>query len=439
MKKTVLFIAFLLLLGSGLKAQESGDMLQNGSLYSKPGIGFPLDFSSSSAGGMGLFGVSYLESFVPSLANPAHWGFTNFGMATGGISFQNISAANLQESDRNSLLAVNNFQAQLPLKQNKIGVSVSFAPLTRTRYQLFNTETTIIPRGADTDTLSYRTENLGSGGLNQLEVGVGWRLTNNLAVGYGTSLIFASIDDRFNVDFENSGYQDVSFNNRTSGLGWGNRFGVQLSLPDLLQDGDELDLGTTINLPVRVNADRVQESEQVSRENPKTIIIKEGAGLGNGNISLPLSLSGGISYYYNDALAFGVEGKYEQWSDFEYDFDVTQEQLMTDRYKIGAGFRYFPFINGSDKFFSQFKYRLGASYDTGHLDIQGKTIETLMFSAGIGIMSPNIRTNSNSSIDVSIQYGIRGTKSQKLVKEQIWGLRLSLNLAELIFHRPKLQ
>lgn len=58
-----------------------------------------------------------------------------------------------------------------------------------------------------------------------------------------------------------------------------------------------------------------------------------------------------------------------------------------------------------------------------------------MFSFGLGILSPK----SNSSVDISFEYGIRGTKAQDLVKEDIWGLRLSLNLAEIMFFRPKLK
>jgi len=97
--------------------------------------------------------------------------------------------------------------------------------------------------------------------------------------------------------------------------------------------------------------------------------------------------------------------------------------------------KFYPFASGSDKFLSQFKYSVGATYDTGHLEVNGEDINTLMFSAGLGLLSPN----SNSSIDISLEYGFRGTNSQNLVKEDIWGVNVSLNLAELFFFRPKLQ
>jgi hypothetical protein len=102
---------------------------------------------------------------------------------------------------------------------------------------------------------------------------------------------------------------------------------------------------------------------------------------------------------------------------------------------MGLGVQYFPYVTGSNKFLSSFKYRAGASYDTGHLDIDGQRINTLKFAFGIGIRSPR----SNSSIDLSFEYGIRGTETSSLAQENIWGVRLTLNLAELMFFRPKLQ
>jgi hypothetical protein len=82
---------------------------------------------------------------------------------------------------------------------------------------------------------------------------------------------------------------------------------------------------------------------------------------------------------------------------------------------------------------------LGASYDSGNLKIKGENIKTLLFSAGLGLFSPTKVSGFHSSIDISFYYGIRGTKSHNLVKENIFGIKLSLNLAELFFFRPKLQ
>src|SRR5699024_8496335 len=165
--------------------------------------------------------------------------------------------------------------------------------------------------------------------------------------------------------------------------------------------------------------------EPTPRRSWQSLSLSVSATLGDGSITMRLSIDAGISYWASELTMFAAEGSFEQWSNYENDFKPSEGAYFTDRYKMGLGFQYFPYITGSNKFLSYFKYRLGASYDTGHLEIQGNQINTLKFSLGLGIPSP--QSNSNSSIDLSLEYGIRGTKSDNLVKEQIWGVRLTVN------------
>lgn len=388
---------------------------------------------------MGVTGVSFFEPNVPGLGNPAHWGSTILTLASGGFSLQKFNASDNSGRSSNAVFLANNFQLQFPLEKNKIGISVSLTPLTRSNFRVLDTQSQIIGSGSQLDTLIANIETRGNGGVNSLELGLGWKIIPGFSVGYAASLVFASIENNVITTFQNSSYQGLSYSLQTSGTGIGNRFGALVSIPRLLSSNDRLQLGAAASLPVFLNSERIQESDKITGPNStKSITIREGAGLGEGDIQLPLEVSGGLTYQPGPELYFTAEALYQQWSEFESDFNPGQQNLMSDRYKRGFGIRYFPFVSGSDKFFSKFKYRAGISYDTGHLKINGHQIETLLFSAGIGI--PGVPTRySNSSIDISFHYGIRGTEAQNLVKESIWGLQLSLNLAELMFYRPKLQ
>jgi hypothetical protein len=68
------------------------------------------------------------------------------------------------------------------------------------------------------------------------------------------------------------------------------------------------------------------------------------------------------------------------------------------------------------------------------LTIQDQEIRTLWLHTGLGILS-----RSSSSLDVSLRYGFRGTTESSLIEENIWAIGLSVNLAEIMFLRPKLQ
>lgn len=414
-------------------AQSEDRKAKSGSVYSKLGIGFPVDIANTSARSLGLSGVSYTEINVANLANPAHWGNLVYGLGAGSVGLKSFDASQGDNTAQNTHFSIDQFQLQLPVIRGKFGVSASFSPVTQSTFRNYEENVRYVGEGAAQDTLVYGIENRGSGGANRAEIGVGWQISPQFSVGYAASAVFISLDDQFTGAFANSGYQSVTYKLETSGYSFGNRFGAFFRQSELFNEDDELGIGASVSLPVTISAQR----EQTSTQGGRTIAISDGPQLGNGDIRLPLNITAGVSYQPGQLTMLAAEGSYEGWSDFKNDFKPSEEELFTDRYKMGLGFQYFPYITGSNKFLSQFKYRLGASYDTGHLEIQGQKINTLKFSFGLGILSPG--QNSNSSMDLSLEYGLRGTNSANLVKEQIWGVRLSLNLAEIMFFRPKLQ
>lgn len=429
------FIITTALLGlfTNVQAQSSDDKARSGSVYSNLGAGLPLDYVSSGAEGSGVPGVSYQEPYTSGYSNPAHWGNSNVTTASGGVSLQNYNATDNSSESINTVVTPNQLNLQIPLLRNRLGVSAGMNPVTRSNFRTFTNGTHYLGSGAEQDTLYSSIQNSGNGGINALELGVGFRLTDNIFLGYAGSLLFSSVENNLSAFFSDDDYQQVEYTQRTSGKGFGNRFGAHVRIPRLFGERDRLNLGGTFNLPANIDASRVQESNTGS--DVITIEDRGDSELGSGNIRLPMTVSSGLTYEASPYVAFSTEGLYQPWSDFEYSFDREQEQLMDDRYKIGFGIRYFPFLFDSEQILSKLKYRLGVSYDTGHLKIEDQKIETLMFSLGLGFLSPN----SNSSVDISFQYGIRGTTAENLVKENIWGMKLSLNLAELMFNRPRLQ
>lgn len=432
MKKFV-FVTLLCFCSTVVLAQSQDEKAKSGSVYSKLGVGLPIGIGNTAANSMGLSGVSFNETYVPSLTNPAHWGNTVYGLGSGGVKLKSYGASDQSGSAQNTEFTINQFQLQLPIVRGKLGISGSFSPVTQSSFRTLRQDVKYIGEGAAQDTLAYGIENKGGGGTNRAELGFGWQITPNISVGYAASAVFMSLDDTFTAFFGDNTYQPVSYDLETSGVGFGNRFGTFIQIPELFRSDDKLGIGASVSLPVTIDAERKQTS---SRGRNSVSVIDE-PNLGKGDIKLPMTVRAGISYWPTRLSMFAFEGTYQGWSNYENDFKPSESNLFVDRYKMGLGFQYFPYITGSNKFLSYFKYRLGASYDTGHLKIRGQQINTMKLSLGIGIPSP--RSNSNSSIDLSLEYGIRGTKSANLVKEQIWGVSLSLNLAEIMFFRPKLQ
>lgn len=432
MKKIVAIAVVFCLYGTVAFAQSSDNQASSGSVYSKLGVGYPVDLQNTAAHAMGLLGVSYNETLVGDLSNPAQWGNTVYGLGAGGVGVESYQANNGINKVRNSNFSINHFQLQLPIVRGKVGISGSFSPVTQSNFRTFEEYSKVIDSGSRRDTLSYGIENRGTGGINRAELGIGWQINKNVSVGYAGSIEFLSLDDSYQAAFRTGAYRPVNYSLQTTGAGFGNRFGTYIRLPNLFKEKDQLGLGLTVNLPVKINADRKQTGIANIQQG---VSFNNEEDLGNGTIKMPAKISAGVSYYPNNMLMIGTEGLYEGWSSYRNDFKPSEDQMFVDRFKWGLGMQYFPYVTGSHKFLSQFKYRVGASYDSGHVRVEGHRINTLMFSFGLGIRSPN----SSSSIDLSFDFGFRGTKANDLIKEQIWGVRLSLNLAEVMFFRPKLQ
>lgn len=430
-KKTFLILIFSFI--SVAASAQSNHLWDEGSIYSKFGLGMPQVYGSPAAEGMGLWGVSFIEPNVPGVANPAHWGSTVYATATGGISLTSFHSQDKFGNSRHNSLTPNHFQLVVPIYKGKLGLSAALIPYTNTSYKITERGENIINQ----DTLQYVTRNFGSGGINKIQVGLGWRINNNISIGYAASFVFGQVDNTFLTLFEHkNSFSSVDNTIQTNGWGFGHRFGLHLNFSSVLAEDDNLSFGASLTLPVELEAEQELETviaSQTSEGEPKNNLT-----LDTGNIQLPMGIMAGLTYAPLPKLSFSVEGLYQEWSAFKNSMDPNLENAFVNRYKIGAGLRYFPFINGTDTFLSQFKYRLGVSYDQGHLKLKGNRIETLMFSVGLGYITP-FTNLANSSIDISFHYGIRGTKANNLVKENIWKVKLSINLAELFFYRPKVR
>jgi hypothetical protein len=437
MRQGFLIVCFLFLCCATAFAQES-HLADEGSVYSKYGVGIPVRTGSSNAIGAGIWGVSDVEPLVPNLANPALWGYSDYGMASGGARIENFHGADRLGTARHTLFSASHFQLQVPIKKEKLGLSVSFTPYSKVSYKSTETGQKLKNPGNPSSMVTYQTETNAHGGVNRFELGVGWKINKNISIGYAASVYHASIKNDLTTTFSDKTYSPVNNLMINSGAGFGNRFGAYLTLPSIGSTKQSLNIGFTANLPVTMHGKKNQQSPFVSG-NPSQSNTGE-TEIKSGDIHLPLEITSGITYKPSPYVAISAEGRYQKWSNYYNKLKSTHQNVdFKNRVKMGLGLQYFPVYLGSNKFLSHFKYRIGANYDSGYLKINGHDIKALMFTAGLGIMSPTKVRGFNSSIDINFFYGIMGTKSQDLVKEHVFGVRLTLNLAELFFFRPKLQ
>lgn len=405
------------------------DQYNSTSIYSNLGAGQPIDYRSSQANAMGVTGVAISNRLYATLANPALWSNTYFTLANGGFSYNVYDAQDTNGSTVNSNLGFTHLQLQFPIIRNELGATIAMYPITETRYTSIDSFEQIINSA---DTLRYSTLVGNDGGLNKLELGFGYALTDNISVGYAASFVFGVYNQYSETVITTPGYTSVNTVMQTSSRGFGNRFGLYGHFPSLFSNNDALSFGATYSLPVSINGKQELSSSIANTD----VILKTNEDFGATAGRLPMEYGLGLTYQFNRYMLTTAEVVGQNWSDYE-NLSGSGESYLKDRVKLGLGMEYAALRRVERNFFTSFIYRAGVSFDSGHLSLgmNDQKIQTVMLSAGLGIPS----LAAGSSVDLNFDFGMRGTTSHELVRERIFAIRVSFNLSELMFLQRRLQ
>ncbi len=430
--KTALLALLIFLLSSPLLVAQiqSSNLYSSGSIYSAYGIGYPVEMETGSAKSHGIFGVTSVNQEVAGLTNPAFWSQTYYTQGASGIGLHSIQLKNTSSSGESALFEKGYLQLLFPLKSSELGVSVGLYPVTRSNLKIINEEQ-FLSYG---DTVGYNSELQQMGGLNKFEIGFGWKLNDQISIGYAPSVAFFSMETSEAFSFSSSLYSQQKQKLTISGAAFSQRLGIAGSFRNVFKTQDKISVGATINVPFSMTLRQDFTTEKEIESGSKTVDLSNILTSKKGEMSLPLEYAAGIGYAPHTRFNVSIEGQYQQWSDYSNDLVDNDGAVMADRMRIGLGAQFHPYKKAQSGFFSSFKYSAGLSYDSGHLTIQEEEIRTLWLHTGLGILS-----RSPSSIDVSVRYGFRGTTESNLIEENIWAIGLSVNLAEIMFLRPKLQ
>ncbi len=431
-KLKIIFIVFTSILLNTIniecsKSQNSEN--KSGTLYSFYGIGMPLVHNSAQEKALGVPGISFNDLRTGGINNPAFWSFGSYTRISANFDFANYEVSDFSGSSTNSLFSFGSFQAVFPISKNKLGLSVSLYPETRISYNT-NFDDSFNFGGTE---LQYSSNRTGTGGATKFEVGLGYKVFEWLSIGYAPSYTFLTEEEKRSISFLEDSFTENIQTIRTNGNAISHKIGALFVKENLFRGNDIIQIGITTGLQTDIDAKRKRETLLQINSVEEKVQIGE---IINGKVSLPFKYGVGLTYFSGPKFNLSVEYLNENWGASEYGFSGEQESFLKDRQFFGFGAQFHPYKSRSDKFLSNFKYSAGISYDTGHLEIQNEEINTLWFSAGLGLISPNLR--SASSFDLSLQYGIRGTNNQNLVKENIFSINLTVNLTELMFLQRKL-
>ncbi|HCD52853.1 MAG TPA: hypothetical protein DEQ34_10420 [Balneolaceae bacterium] len=423
----VLFIS-VINFQSSAKAQLSE--AKSGSIYSFFGVGQPVDIESSAFKGYGGFGLSNVNQEMFGLQNPGLWGFVQYTQAISGADLSTYKTQTTSQNGGSTNFEATKLHVLFPIKNGKLGLSLALFPVTRSSFDIVNTGTF----EAEGEEIIYANELTSYGGVNKFEAGLGFRLTNNISIGYAPSVAFLSLSSTENFSFTSGLFSSHSQVTKYSGAAFAQRFGLAAKFRSFLRRGDQISFGATYSLPYQIGTNATLTTDKTYNSTNETIDLSEQLYAESGDVQMPMEFGAGLGYAPSRYVNFNAEMQVQQWGNYSNALVDDSGYQLTDRTRFGFGGQYHPYKRGLDTFFSSFKYSAGLSYDTGHLVVQNENISTLWINTGLGILSRGL-----SSIDLSLRYGFRGTTNSNLIEERIWSLGVSVNLAEVMFIRPKLR
>lgn len=288
----------------------------------------------------------------------------------------------------------------------KWGMSLGLVPYTNVGY------TFITNPPVSGSVATYTTQYEGSGGLSKFYLTTAYKITKNSSLGANVSFLFGPKNEIENYSLTVPGFYEVSLEKSTRYSGLVFNFGYQQIFE--LSEKNELVLGFTINAPgILRSRTSIYELQRYSGTSfMDTLRYEEGNYQFN---DFPVNYGGGLSYVFDKQLVLSADYSRQNWSEL-----VVADAFadLIDNNTFTFGLEYTP------RRLSQrnpISYRAGTNYQSGYYEIDGNTIQSLAFTAGVGFRMRTMRVN------LFAEYKTRGTTKNQLIKEDF--VRVGLNVS----------
>lgn len=439
---------------------------QINSPFSRYGIG--VDHASQNPRYLGIGGMSAAFSDQQALntSNPASYGDLHTigpagGLATFDLGFD-ISSHNLKSLDPVGTYKSNNFRPSyfsmgLPIAKSGLGLVFGLKSLTDINYNI--KEQDALPINGYPDSVrNYNTLYNGSGGLNQVFLGLGKRI-GHLSVGVNLGYDFGKRSTSTQTAFDSSAALDPTeaatqgsiYNVRKALGGFVWEGGVQYEIPLSTKTDPETKIKTTSSLTIGATLSTSQKLTSKTNttffkyyasdpDNPIGQDTVQSTGEIKGKVTLPSSYKVGLMYnnYMENIDRWGVGAEYNSTSWTGYKEDGVAEQAYADSYMIRGGVYFRPNPLRGKSMFSRARYSAGFYTGKDKLVFDGKQYKIQAVTLGMDFMLRNyVRTSRQySQINTALEFGRRGSDENN-VSESFIKFSIGFSLSDFWFTKRR--
>lgn len=428
MNKSLIFA--LLFVGTiGCHAQSGTN-----SPYSQFGFGAQAEQTSGFNRGMNGLGLGFRDGKQINFLNPASYSAMDsltfiFDVGISG-QITNFEEKGKRVNARNANFeyAVAGFRAF-----KHLGVSFGILPFTNVGYSYASTNDV-----GDVGNTQYTNTYTGSGGIHQAYLGFGWEPFKGFSLGVNGAYLWGGYDRSIVNSYSDNAVNTLSKFYTADITSYKVDFGAQISIP--FSKKTSLTLGVDYGMGHKLGAD--PECKVISN-NVQTGVADTVAFVAKDGLKLPTVISGGFMLNFNNRLKVGADYQLQKWAEVGFpEYEQTngrasysiKTNYFDDRQKVTLGGEYCSNPNARG-FFQRIKYRVGASYATPYIYINGKEgPKEISISAGLGIPITNA-WNNRSTLNISGQW-VR-MAADGLLKENSFRINLGITFNERWFMKWK--
>nr|MBP8976888.1 hypothetical protein [Bacteroidota bacterium] len=254
--------------------------------------------------------------------------------------------------------------------------------------------------------------------LVALAAGISLSVTNDIHLGAKIAYDFGRKEQYIKTDFTDANILDTEFEHSYGYHGFGGSFGIiveRIGQHLHIKCLEPLTLGLTFSPSLSLST-----NDQAYYPMYDTTIT-----LQSGYSDLPLSIGAGLSYNLNKSYILVSDIQVQQW-DRTKTLEHTESSLRNS-IKFGIGCERVP-NRKETNFWSRSSYRIGAYYHSTYYNINGKGIDELGITAGIGLPIRML-----GKLDLGFQYAKRGTTEYNLQTDSFYRISLGLTVNERWF------
>lgn len=277
----------------------------------------------------------------------------------------------------------------------------------------------------------------GDGGLNQAFWGNAFRIGKHFSVGVNANYVFGDSKSTTTLAYPDSTYIICSRRSRDI-MTRSFMFDYGMMYQGNLSNDLTLSLGLTYNQKINLHGVqttyiRTIEADDLENLSTSTEYLIDTIAYSsdkNASYTMPHGFGFGVALQNKNRWKIGADFNWMQWSAFAR--NGVNEGLQ-DAWNVAVGGEFMPSSTSISGYWTRVSYRFGGFYGKTCLNINGNSINKMGVSAGMSLPVPR----SLSKVEVGLEVGNCGTKSDNLIKESYINLTVGVSIYERWFLKRK--